>query len=96
MANPALHLSLEGTPTVGFDYLACGEDDEGRLTRISQIVGDEQAGSDDEAGAPSPEAWGDAPLNGTVTVSVDVEDEAKIAKVREAFAEFEAADVDEA
>ncbi len=41
MANPAVHLSLEGTPTVGFDYLACGEDDEGRLTRIAQIVGDD-------------------------------------------------------
>ena len=41
MAHPAVHLSLEGTPTVGFDYLACGEDDEGRLTRISQIVGDD-------------------------------------------------------
>ena len=41
MANPGLHLSLEGTPAVGFDYLACGEDDEGRLTRIAQIVGDD-------------------------------------------------------
>ncbi len=41
MANPAVHLSLEGTPTVGFDYLACAEDDEGRLTRIAQIVGDD-------------------------------------------------------
>ena len=39
MANPAVHVSLEGTPTVGFDYLACADDDEGRLTRISQIVG---------------------------------------------------------
>ncbi len=43
MANPAVHLSLEGTPTVGFDYLACAEDDEGRLTRIAQIVGDDFA-----------------------------------------------------
>ena len=41
MANPAVHLSLEGTPMVGFDYPACGEDDEGRLTRIAQIVGDD-------------------------------------------------------
>ncbi len=39
MANPAVHLSLEGTPAVGFDYLACAEDEEGVLTRISQIVG---------------------------------------------------------
>lgn len=43
MANPGLHLSLDGTPTVGFDYLACAEDDEGRLTRIAQIVGDDFA-----------------------------------------------------
>ena len=41
MAHPAVHVSLEGTPTVGFEYLPCGEDDEGRLTRISQIVGDD-------------------------------------------------------
>jgi len=41
MAHPAVHLSLDGTPTVGFDYLACAEDDEGRLTRVSQIVGDD-------------------------------------------------------
>ena len=41
MAHPAVHLSLDGTPAVGFDYLACAEDDEGRLTRISQIVGDD-------------------------------------------------------
>ncbi len=39
MAHPAVHLSLEGTPAVGFDYLACAEDDEGRLTRVAQIVG---------------------------------------------------------
>ena len=41
MAHPAVHLSLEGTPAVGFDYLACAEDEEGRLTRIAQIVGDD-------------------------------------------------------
>ncbi len=41
MAHPTVHLSLEGTPTVGFDYLACPDDDEGRLTRIAQIVGDD-------------------------------------------------------
>ena len=40
MAHPAVHVSLDGTPTVGFDYLPCGDGDEGRLTRISQIVGD--------------------------------------------------------
>ncbi len=41
MAHPAVHFSLEGTPAVGFDYLACAGDEEGRLTRIAQIVGDD-------------------------------------------------------
>ncbi len=41
MANPAVHLSLEGTPAAGFDYLASTDDDEGRLTRIAQVVGDD-------------------------------------------------------
>jgi hypothetical protein len=56
-------------------------------------AGEEQAGSDGDSGEPSPEARGDAPLNGAVTVSVDIEDEAQVAKVHEAFGEFEAADV---
>lgn len=59
-------------------------------------VGVEQAGSDTQAGEPSPEARNDAPLNGAVTVSVDIEDETKAAIVREAFGEFEASDVSEA
>jgi hypothetical protein len=59
-------------------------------------AGVEKAGSDDTAGQPSPEARGDAPLNGAVTVSVDLEDEAMAAKVRDAFGEFDAAEVDEA
>ena len=59
-------------------------------------AGEEQAWSDREAGEPSPEARDDAPLNGAVTVSVDIEDAAKVAKVREAFAEFAAAEVREA
>ena len=59
-------------------------------------AGEEEAGSDTDAGDPSPEARDDAPLNGAVTVSVDIEDDAKAAKVREAFAEFQAADVSEA
>ena len=59
-------------------------------------AGEEQAGSDTVAGEPSPEARDDAPLNGAVTVSVDIEDDAKAAKVRDAFAEFQAADVTEA
>jgi hypothetical protein len=57
---------------------------------------EEQAGSDREVGEPSPEARDDSPLNGAVTVSVDIEDQVNVAKVREAFGEFAAADVSEA
>ena len=58
-------------------------------------AGEEQAGADTHAGEPSPGNRDDSPLEGAVTVSVDIEDEAKAAKVREAFGEFEAADVSE-
>ena len=46
------------------------------------------AGSDTEAGAPSPEDRGDAHLGGSVVVSVDVQEGARAERVREAFAEF--------
>lgn len=59
-------------------------------------AGEEQAGSDRDAGEPSPAARGDSPLNGAVTVSVDIADDARAQKVREAFGEFDAADVKEA
>ena len=59
-------------------------------------AGEEQAGSDTDAGEPSPETRDDAPLNGAVTVSVDIENDAEAAKVRDAFAEFQAANVSEA
>ncbi len=59
-------------------------------------AGEELAGSDAEAGEPSPEPRDDAPLDGAVSVSVDIEDDAKAVKVREAFAEFHADDVTEA
>ncbi|WP_230628510.1 hypothetical protein [Sphingomonas sp. Leaf37] len=59
-------------------------------------AGEGLAGSDAEAGEPSPEPRGDAPLNGAVSVSVDIDDDAKAAKVGEAFAEFHADDVSEA
>jgi hypothetical protein len=58
-------------------------------------AGKEQAGSDMAAGGPSPETRDDSPLHGSVTVSVDIADEARIASVREAFGEFRAADVGE-
>ena len=59
-------------------------------------AGEKQAGSDTEAGGPSPETRDDTPLNGAVTVSVDIEDKAKIEEVREVFTEFGAAKVSEA
>ncbi len=58
-------------------------------------AGEEQAGSDKNAGEPSAEPRGDAPLHSAVSVSVDIEDDAKVARVREAFAEFHADDVSE-
>lgn len=61
----------------------------------ANTAGEEQAGSDRDAGEPSPDARDDAPLNGAVTVSVDLEDEAAATKVRAAFAEFQAAEVNE-
>ena len=59
-------------------------------------AGEEQAGSDRNAGEPSFKPRGDAPLHGAVSVSVDIEHDVKAAKVREAFAEFHADDVSEA
>lgn len=58
-------------------------------------AGDEQAGSDHAAGEPTPESREDAALNGAITVSVDLEDEALAGKVRDAFSEFDASAVDE-
>ena len=56
-------------------------------------AGEEVAGSDAQAGEPSPEARDDAALNGRVIVSVDVEDDDRAAEIRDAFAEFDAADI---
>ena len=64
-------------------------------TGDENTAGDEQAGSDGDAGEPSPEPRDDAPLNGAVSVSVDIDDDTKATKVRDAFAEFRAADVGE-
>ncbi|WP_298692095.1 hypothetical protein [uncultured Sphingomonas sp.] len=58
-------------------------------------AGEETAGSDGEAGQPAPEARDDAALHGPIEVSVDLEDEGKVADVRSAFAEFGAADLAE-
>lgn len=53
-------------------------------------VGVAEAGSDTEAGKPTPETREDAPLEGAIVVSVDIEDDAKLEDVRSAFAEFNA------
>jgi hypothetical protein len=58
-------------------------------------AGEQKAGSDTEAGAPTPEQRDDAPLNGRIEVSVDIEDASLVDEVRAAFAEFDASDVDQ-
>jgi len=55
-------------------------------------AGIEEAGSDNAAGAPSPEPRDDAELNGKVVVTVDVADNATADEVRAAFAEFDASE----
>ncbi len=58
----------------------------------ANTAGVEEAGSDNKAGEPSPEARDDAELNGKVVVTVDVADTAAADEVRAAFAEFEASE----
>lgn len=58
-------------------------------------AGEEQAGSDADAGEPSPEFRDDAPLHGTITVSVDIDDDVLVDQVRAAFAEFDASEIEE-
>ena len=58
-------------------------------------AGEAPAGADARAGAPSPEGRDDAALNGAITVSVDLQDDARAAAVRAAFAEFAALGVSE-
>jgi hypothetical protein len=64
-------------------------------TGKENTAGEETAGSDAEAAAPSVEERDDAALNGSIEVSVDVEDESKASTIRSAFAEFSAHDVEE-
>ena len=58
-------------------------------------AGGKSAGADTEAGDPSPPDRTDAALHGSITVSVDTEDDAVAEKVRGAFSEFDAAEVEE-
>ena len=53
-------------------------------------VGEAEAGSDTEAGQPSPEDRDDAALNGRITLSVDIEDDTLAEQVRAAARESEA------
>lgn len=59
-------------------------------------AGEEVAGSDAKANEPSVEKRHDAALSGAIEVSVDIEDNARAATIREAFAEFSAQDIREA
>ena len=56
-------------------------------------AGEQKAGSDTEAGSPSPDDRVDASLKGRISVSVNMDDDDHAAKVRSAFAEFGAEDV---
>lgn len=53
-------------------------------------AGDELSGADTEAGSPTSDERDDAPLEGTITISVDVNDADKIEAVRQTFLDFEA------
>ncbi|KQT48875.1 hypothetical protein ASG43_08515 [Aureimonas sp. Leaf454] len=65
-------------------------------TGPNNSAGEAVAGSDAHAGEPSVEAREDAALNGSIDVSVDIEDEGMAGTIRAAFAEFSAHDVEEA
>lgn len=58
----------------------------------ANTAGIEEAGSDNAAGEPSPEARDDAELNGKVVVTVEVVDDAAASEVRAAFDEFDASE----
>lgn len=57
--------------------------------------GKEIAGSDASADAPSTDERHDAALAGRIAVSVDIEDDAAAAEIKDAFSEFDAEDVSE-
>ena len=57
-------------------------------------AGEERAGSDGAAGAPTPASRDDAALHGDIVVAVEFDDESVAGKVREAFSEFAASSVE--
>lgn len=58
-------------------------------------VGIKPAGSDTDADASGTDTTEDAELNGHVVVSVDIEEDDLADRVRSAFSEFEASEVEE-
>lgn len=60
----------------------------------ANTAGDVVAGSDDASAAPSAAERNDGAHNGPIEVSVDLQDDAKAADVKAAFAEFDAANVE--
>ncbi|WP_191060330.1 hypothetical protein [Geminicoccus harenae] len=58
-------------------------------------AGEEKAGSDDEADVQNLENEGSPALNGDIEVSVDIQDETTVERVRANFREFNAAYVAE-
>jgi len=61
----------------------------------ANTAGERMAGSDTRSAEPSEGGRQDAELNGPIEVSVDIQDEAKAAEVRKAFAEFGASGVEQ-
>ncbi|WP_062018571.1 hypothetical protein [Aureimonas sp. AU4] len=60
----------------------------------ANTAGVEPAGSDVKADQPSMPQRDDAPLNGSIEVSVDIEEEDRAAVIRQAFSEFHAHDIE--
>lgn len=58
-------------------------------------AGTEASGADVESGHPDTGVDANPALNGAITVSVDIEDDAKVEKVRSALNEFHPSDVAE-
>ena len=56
-------------------------------------AGSEPAGADTKGQDPSPASRSDAALEDKIVVTVDIRDDASAAKVKAAFAEFDASDV---
>ncbi len=56
-------------------------------------AGEQTAGADNDAAAPSSGERSDAKLTGPIKVSVDIQDDATASTIRDAFAEFGAHDV---